>query len=293
MQKDLNGIYVLMRTQLHKNPTLLITYFNVMILSSAFKLNRTFSNNSVNPQCDFFHQPPTTTLNDSLDLDNNNDESVLSGSSASYSRSSSSTTTNSSTSSTTHTNKSHQNHHHHNHNKTGEYDADVEYADAELSAHDDEENDNDNDDDDDEHKSNPQENKGRQTEKPSAEPPQSPQNYKYDLILFPKILEICLSYLIGVKKKQYVKLKEIMVRGGGGGGEGLSESLEKFALRYERFDKATHAYLKRVLYLLETCTFNVQIIIYNNYRQYFIDLLAQKPMIMLCTSQELEKVNIK
>ena len=36
----MNDIYGLMKTQLNKNPQLLLTYFNVMILSKAFKLNK-------------------------------------------------------------------------------------------------------------------------------------------------------------------------------------------------------------------------------------------------------------
>jgi hypothetical protein len=41
-QKDLSDVYALMRTQLNRNVSLLLTYFNVMILGKALKQNKSF-----------------------------------------------------------------------------------------------------------------------------------------------------------------------------------------------------------------------------------------------------------
>ena len=106
------------------------------------------------------------------------------------------------------------------------------------------------------------------------------QTPKYDLILFPKILELCLSFIIDAKKSQYLELASL----------NSDEAFEEFARKYSSFNKVSQTFLKRLIYLLETCNYNVQIMIYNNYRQLFIDLLAQKPACMLNTAQKNETV---
>ena len=106
------------------------------------------------------------------------------------------------------------------------------------------------------------------------------QTPKYDLILFPKILELCLSFIIDTKKRQYLELLSL----------NSDEAFEEFARKNSSFNKVSQTFLKRLIYLLETCNYNVQIMIYNNYRQLFIDLLALKPACMLNTAQKNETV---
>ena len=249
-----------MRIQLQKNPALLLTYFNVMILSKAFKLNRTLihQNSSSCPplNCCGLQQQLSVVANDSVDVDD---------------VASRTTTTTRPLPILS--------------NIGGEYDAD-----AELSVQDDLDNDNDNTtvDDTGEDGENTADESNPKSPRNQTRELNNQSNYKYDLILFPKILDICLSYIVGVKKRQYAEMREILEKCDGV--EARNERLEQFAQKYERFDRATHAYLKRVVYLLETCTFNVQILVYNNYRNHFIDLIAQKPLTMLATSQEFEKV---
>lgn len=56
-KKDLHEIYTILKRELHINPQLLLVYFNVTILSKAFKLNKVILlNETDDPQLSFNHQ---------------------------------------------------------------------------------------------------------------------------------------------------------------------------------------------------------------------------------------------
>lgn len=265
-----------MKSQLKTHVSLLVVYFNVMILSKAFKPNKTLTN--LHHPTESFHgsfklatgsntAPGTFEANGDIDEASTRDEMAEEKSfsrQASYrssmnhaNKTTTTTAQHSVTNTTTH---------------RSEYDAD-----GELSF---------NDDMDDDWTTSGGGGGGQNV-------------HKYDLILFPKILELCLSFILGVKKKQYDELKEcreVINRRNEEAAANIETSdcvLEAFAKKYASFDRVTHAFLKRLIYLLETCNYNVQIIIYNNYRQHFIDLLAKKPESMLnATRKSLDKVFI-
>jgi hypothetical protein len=90
-------------------------------------------------------------------------------------------------------------------------------------------------------------------------------SYKYDLILFPKILEFCMTYLVQVKQEQYLDLREVCNKS--------AEEKVKLAHRYENFERVSQQFLKRLLYLLESSNLNVQIIINNVNKIAFLLLL--------------------
>lgn len=78
--------------------------------------------------------------------------------------------------------------------------------------------------------------------KPLNEKPTNNLNYRYDLILFPRILDLCLTF--------------------------IHESLNKSDIK----PLAEH-FFKRLLYLLETCHLNIQILISNHFKPYFMNML--------------------
>ena len=81
---------------------------------------------------------------------------------------------------------------------------------------------------------------------------QSHSNYRYDLILFPRILDICLTFIQESNHKPDVK-------------------------------PAIEIFFKRLLYLLETCNFNIQILINNVSLTFYISQNCLALIILIST----------
>ncbi len=77
--------------------------------------------------------------------------------------------------------------------------------------------------------------------------------YRYDLILFPRILEICFNYLIQMRNGQLVELNLIS----------SAQMATEFQAKYIKSTSVVQQFFKRILYLLESCNFNVHILINN------------------------------
>lgn len=91
---------------------------------------------------------------------------------------------------------------------------------------------------------------------------------KYDLILSSRVLEICLSFIIHVKRQQKIDLSV---------GENDKDKVIRISQKYDRFNLVVEQFFKKLLYLLQSCSLNVQILLNINkdIRQLFIDLLGQ------------------
>jgi hypothetical protein len=82
----------------------------------------------------------------------------------------------------------------------------------------------------------------------------SHSKYRYDLILFPRILELCLSFILTFKQEhELVDLEKVESK----------EDIQKFEIKYNKFNTIVEMFLKRLLYLLESCNFNIHILINN------------------------------
>jgi hypothetical protein len=84
---------------------------------------------------------------------------------------------------------------------------------------------------------------------------------KYDLILFPRVLELCIGYIISVRQQQ--KIDMIMIFSSQSSTDEDDSRLEKFDQKYAGFNAAIEQFFKRLLYLLESCNLNVQIMLNN------------------------------
>jgi hypothetical protein len=82
---------------------------------------------------------------------------------------------------------------------------------------------------------------------------------KYDLILFPRVLDLCITYIISVKQQQKIDLNIIL----GQSGEIDEDKLVRFSQKYSKFNLVVEQFLKRLLYLLESCNLNVHIMLNN------------------------------
>jgi hypothetical protein len=80
-------------------------------------------------------------------------------------------------------------------------------------------------------------------------------HYRYDLILFPRVLELCLVYMVEFMK-QHASTADANCADATPPKEHYTQSVKHTMLRISKF-------LKRLLYLLESCNLNVQIIINN------------------------------
>ena len=195
-----------MKNQLNQNPHYLLIYFNVMILSKAFKLNKVL------------------LLNNNTDANAKADESLSGDSSrpSSISGFPSSQVDNSC--------------------QFEDYDAD-----AELSIHE-----------------NFYEHSYKQRLYLNGYT--SHYKYRYDLILFPRILELCLNYISSYQQTE--ELPQLML-------VKTKENAEQFEEKFTKFNAIAEQFFKRLLYLLESCNFNIHILINQNFRQFFIELVQK------------------
>ena len=194
-KKDLHEIYTILKRELHNNPELLLVYFNVTILSKAFKLNKVI----------FLDEDESSTVTF------NNDPKIRSS-------------TNNSNPSTTHFNE-------HIHslstlsltscisfNHQFEYDADIE-----MSLHG----------DCDSYVEKRYDLNGFMTH----------GSFRSDLILFPKLLELCSIFIFEKS--------------------GHNNEIEHVAIKF----------FKRIVHLLETCNYNIHILINNGFRNTFLQFV--------------------
>lgn len=209
-----------MRSQLDNNVNLLLVYFNVMIMSKAFRVNKAFqminNNKSLFSRTVLEEASNTEELESSLSSNNSRSSSMLNQNAYSNNRTK---TINSINSLKTPSYTS---------NYQIDYDADTELSVLETF------------------------NENSRT-----------TSYRYDLILFPRILELCLSYILNVKQQQRMELSAKL---------DLEKDLEIFDSKYLKFNTITEAFLKRLLYLLESCHFNIQIILNNVSFECFMNL---------------------
>ena len=191
-----------MKNELNKNPHYLLVYFNVLILSKAFKLNKVLHLNN--------------------NADNGNEESLSSDSSRPPSFS---------VYPTAQVDHSCQ---------IDDYDAD-----GELSI-----------------QENFYENSYKQRLYLNGYTTHS--KYRYDLILFPRILELCLNFISTYQQEEEMPhLTQVKTK----------ESAEEFEIKFKKFNTLTEQFSKRLLHLLGSCNFNIQILINQNFRHFFIDLI--------------------
>ena len=223
-----------MKNQLNKDISLLLTYFNVMILSKAFKLNKALlllNNKSKSP---FANEAGGKVSND------NNFNSTENVSNFLRTNSSYSDNTNdfdrvssqSQTSSTFHV----------------DYDADAELSingkwwstssSRSKSAID---------------VSEFTENAADDAKDLRARSYAGSSSYRYDLILFPRVLDLCLNFIMNSKHQEQVE--RILIHN--------KEELEEFDSKYKENDIIFATFMKRLLYLLESCNFNIHILIEN------------------------------
>ena len=87
----------------------------------------------------------------------------------------------------------------------------------------------------------------------------SHSNYRYDLVLFPRVLDLCLSFMVE-KKKTFATLRHTLATAGATTPLGNPEKADEEECH---FDMIVERFLKKLLHLLETCNFNVQIFISN------------------------------
>ena len=78
-------------------------------------------------------------------------------------------------------------------------------------------------------------------------------SYRYDLILFPRILDFCLNFILNCKQQEQVE--RILIHN--------KEELEEFDAKHKENDIVFATFMKRLLYLLESCNFNIHILIEN------------------------------
>ena len=83
-------------------------------------------------------------------------------------------------------------------------------------------------------------------------------NSRYDLILFPRILELCLNYIISVRQQQRLDLSLIASND-----QNLEQTFKSLDLKYDKFNANVEHFFKRLLYLLESCNLNIQTILNN------------------------------
>ena len=200
-----------MKNQLNKNPHYLLIYFNVMILSKAFKLNKVLLlNNNTNN---------TDTIGSNKNDDTQaNDRSRPSSFSAFPANNAENTCQN------------------------DEYDAD-----GELSI---------------------QENFYETTYKQRLylNGYTSHSKYRYDLILFPRILELCLNFISSFQQDEELPQLALVK---------TSEDAAQFETNFAKCNTIIEQFSKRLLYLLESCNFNIHILINQNFRHFFIDLIQK------------------
>ena len=196
-----------MKNQLSQNPHNLLVYFNVMILSKAFKLNKVLLLNTTND-----NNATKTDENPSRDSSR---PSSLSGIQP------------------THLDNSCQ---------LDDYDAD-----AELSIH---------------------ENffESSYKQRLYLNGYTSHSKYRYDLILFPRILELCLTFISSFQEEE--ELPQLML-------VKTKQNTEQFEAKFTKTITIIEQFSKRLLYLLESCNFNIHILINQNFRHFFIDLIRR------------------
>ncbi|RNA25940.1 hypothetical protein BpHYR1_037849 [Brachionus plicatilis] len=100
------------------------------------------------------------------------------------------------------------------------------------------------------------------------QPKTSDTRYRFDFIFYPRVLEICLNYITHIKRQQRMELISKIT---------TLDELEKFDQKYKQFQSTSLNFLKRLLYLIETSNYNLQLILNQNFRSYFIQLL-HKPV---------------
>jgi hypothetical protein len=88
--------------------------------------------------------------------------------------------------------------------------------------------------------------------------------YRYDLILFPRILELCLNFINSYQQEE--ELPQLML-------VKTQEDAEEFEKKFSKFNTLTEQFAKRLLHLLESCNFNIHILINQNFRHFFIELI--------------------
>jgi hypothetical protein len=225
-----------MKKELNNNLELLLVYFNVMILSKAFKLNKIFSLNEAERDLDTRKacRDKIKSLSESSTVvnDQKTDEQTKPRSSTNVNELNKQNITSNfnnydsswiaSSSSSTFSNISH--------NFQFNYDADIE-----VSFQDQQES--------------------NEQKRYDLNGYTSPSNFRYDLILFPRILEICLKCIL--EKKQSV------------------ESIDNLSKNKQNSSQQLiiEIFLKRLLHLVETCNLNIQILLNNNFRNFFVDML--------------------
>ncbi len=192
--KKNNEIYNLMKVNLNKNVDLLITYFNVMILSKAFKFDKNLlqPNKSEPKQSgDKMASPKKKSIVSHVLIESKNTSSSL------------------------------------------DYEAD-----AELSALEGFTNNH-------HHLNN--------------------TFSKYDLILFPRILELCLNHIMATKKEQ--KSEILLILKCASSNETSKDDqinrMKDFELKYSKINQTSESFMKKLLYLLESCSLNIHIMLNN------------------------------
>ena len=240
----MNEIYNLMKSNLTKNDNLLIIYLNVTILSKAFKLNKLLLLNTFNKMAATNNEEDIDTcindeinklisasklklINKDLTSDSKNDENTKSANMFCSSFSSNNSSI--------------------NNGSMFDYDADVEFSIQDNNVQND---------------SNELANLNDSRSILNVYCTNS-SKYRYDLILFPRILDICFNYLLQLRNNQLCDLNFI----------NSPEDASKFQAKYLKSSTIVHQFLKKIVYLLESSNFNVHILINNNFRQYFIDIL--------------------
>jgi hypothetical protein len=207
----LADIHVLMSAQLNKNTDLLLTYFNVMILSKAFKLDKLLQTSSKN------NNYIKINSNQPNGEDNSQQKSDTNHRGGPRKKSSSLNMYKAT-------------------RKSGSLrqDNDLYEGDGELSVME----------------------VFNETKATTTGVSTAAASSKYDLILFPRILELCISYIISVKQQQKIDMNIIFSQSG-------TVDKEKFDLKYSKFNQAIEQFSKRLLYLLKSCILNVQIMLNN------------------------------
>jgi hypothetical protein len=232
-----------MKSNLIKNENLLITYLNVTILSKAFKLNKLLLINTFNKMANNNEEDIDSCINDEINkLISDNKLSLINKDlNDSKNNENSIKTANMFCSSFSSNNSSINN------GSVFDYDADVEFSIQDNNAQD------------------------NLNEMANLNDSRSLINvyctnnskYRYDLILFPRILDICFNYLLQLRNNQLCDLNFI----------NSSEDAINFQVKYLKSSTIVHQFFKKIVYLLESSNFNVHILINNNFRQYFIDIL--------------------
>jgi len=196
-----------MKSELNKNPHYLLVYFNVMILSKAFKLNKVLHLNNNAENGNF-------KIEETLSSDSSRPPSFSVFPSGNVEHSF----------------------------QVDDYDAD-----GELSI-----------------QENFYENSYKQRLYLNGYTTHS--RYRYDLILFPRILELCLNFISNFQQEEEIP-QLMLVR--------TKENAGEFERKFNKFNRLSEQFSKRLLHLLESCNFNIHILINQNFRHFFTDLIQK------------------